>query len=103
MLDPKQYRICCLESPNHPWNRKKDLDDFVEAALMFYGKRNLLDNTPITLNLEKDNDPRLSASPLKFPGKLAIDILNNRLFISDSNHIRIVGAPCLSLSLLTSN
>ncbi|KAL1350732.1 hypothetical protein HN51_014748 [Arachis hypogaea] len=69
---------------------KKDLDDFVEAALMFYGKRNLLDNTPITLNLEKDNDPRLSASPLKFPGKLAIDILNNRLFISDSNHNRIV-------------
>ncbi|RYR56212.1 hypothetical protein Ahy_A05g021968 isoform B [Arachis hypogaea] len=44
----------------------------------------------ITLNLEKDNDPRLSASPLKFPGKLAIDILNNRLFISDSNHNRIV-------------
>ncbi|XP_025662380.1 protein SUPPRESSOR OF QUENCHING 1, chloroplastic isoform X2 [Arachis hypogaea] len=69
---------------------KKDLDDFVEAALMFYGKRNLLDNTPIMLNLEKDNDPRLSASPLKFPGKLAIDILNNRLFISDSNHNRIV-------------
>ncbi|XLS48868.1 hypothetical protein HN51_023226 [Arachis hypogaea] len=90
MLHPKQYRICCLESPNHPWNRKKDLDDFVEAALMFYGKRNLLDNTPITLNLEKDNDPRLSASPLKFPGKLAIDILNNRLFIFDSNHNRIV-------------
>ncbi|XP_039021809.1 protein SUPPRESSOR OF QUENCHING 1, chloroplastic-like [Hibiscus syriacus] len=28
-------------------------------------------------------------SPLKFPGKLAIDILNNRLFISDSNHNRI--------------
>ncbi|KAL4375560.1 hypothetical protein AHAS_Ahas05G0294000 [Arachis hypogaea] len=39
---------------------------------------------------KKDNDPRLSASPLKFPGKLAIDILNNRLFISDSNHNRIV-------------
>ncbi|XLR26448.1 hypothetical protein S83_054348 [Arachis hypogaea] len=57
---------------------------------MFYEKHNLLDNTPITLNLEKDNDPRLSASPLKFPGKLAIDILNNRLFISDSNHNHIV-------------
>ncbi|QHN85255.1 uncharacterized protein DS421_16g535770 [Arachis hypogaea] len=77
----------------------RDLDDFVEAALMFYEKHNLLDNTPITLNLEKDNDPRLSASPLKFPGKLAIDILNNRLFISDSNHNHIVGALSLSLSL----
>ncbi|KAK7259004.1 hypothetical protein RIF29_24598 [Crotalaria pallida] len=70
--------------------RKKDLDDFVEAALLFYGKQNMLDNTPITLNLEKDNDPRLLTSPLKFPGKLAIDVSNNRLFISDSNHNRIV-------------
>ncbi|GFS30721.1 haloacid dehalogenase-like hydrolase family protein [Actinidia rufa] len=40
--------------------------------------------------LEKDNDPRLLTSPLKFPGKLAVDVLNNRLFISDSNHNRIV-------------
>ncbi|KAJ0024450.1 hypothetical protein Pint_07035 [Pistacia integerrima] len=43
---------------------------------------------PVTL--EKDNDPRLLTSPLKFPGKLAIDIPNNRLLISDSNHNRIV-------------
>ncbi|KAK8473728.1 hypothetical protein PHAVU_001G224700 [Phaseolus vulgaris] len=69
---------------------KKDLDDFVEAALLFYGKQNILDNTPISLSLEKDNDPRLLTSPLKFPGKLAVDVLNNRLFISDSNHNRIV-------------
>lgn len=69
---------------------KKDLDDFVEAALLFYGKQNMLENTPLTLNLEKDNDPRLATSPLKFPGKLAIDVLNDRLFISDSNHNRIV-------------
>jgi len=71
---------------------EKDLDDFVEAALLFYGKQNILDNTPISLSLEKDNDPRLLTSPLKFPGKLAVDVLNNRLFISDSNHNRIVSA-----------
>ncbi|KAH9689718.1 protein SUPPRESSOR OF QUENCHING 1 [Citrus sinensis] len=70
---------------------RKDLDDLVEAALLFYGKKKLLDNTPLPLSLEKDSDPRLFTSPLKFPGKLAIDILNNRLFISDSNHNRIVG------------
>lgn len=69
---------------------EKDLDDFVEAALLYYGKQNMLDNTPISLSLEKDNDPRLLTSPLKFPGKLAVDVLNNRLFISDSNHNRIV-------------
>lgn len=55
-----------------------------------------MDSTPIPLRLEKDNDPRLLTSPLKFPGKLAVDILNNRLFISDSNHNRIVGSSYLS-------
>ncbi|TYH91789.1 hypothetical protein ES332_A13G137800v1 [Gossypium tomentosum] len=69
---------------------RKDLDYLVEAALIFYDQKKLLDNKPIPLNLEKDNDPHMLTSPLKFPGKLAIDILNNRLFVSDSNHNRIV-------------
>ncbi|KAF6152869.1 hypothetical protein GIB67_011340 [Kingdonia uniflora] len=69
---------------------RKDLDDLVEAALRFYGEKQILQETPIPLSLEKDNDPRLLSSPLKFPGKLAVDVLNNRLFISDSNHNRIV-------------
>ncbi|KAI3440505.1 Thioredoxin domain-containing protein, partial [Psidium guajava] len=70
--------------------RRKDLDDLVEAALLYYGGKKLLQNRPLPLQLEKNNDPRLSTSPLKFPGKLATDVLNNRLFISDSNHNRIV-------------
>ncbi|XP_010259233.1 PREDICTED: NHL repeat-containing protein 2 isoform X1 [Nelumbo nucifera] len=69
---------------------RKDLDDLVEAALLYYGEKKILDNSPIPLSLEKDNDPRLLTSPLKFPGKLAVDVMNNRLFISDSNHNRIV-------------
>ncbi|KAJ8752307.1 hypothetical protein K2173_003943 [Erythroxylum novogranatense] len=69
---------------------RQDLDDLVEAAILYYGGKKLLDTTPIPLRLEKDNDPRLVTSPLKFPGKLAIDALNDRLFISDSNHNRIV-------------
>lgn len=77
----------------------------MEAALLYYGRKKILDNTPIPLSLEKDNDPRLFTSPLKFPGKLAVDVENNRLFISDSNHNRIVGslslAPTPSLFLET--
>ncbi|KAF5739976.1 NHL repeat-containing protein 2 isoform X1 [Tripterygium wilfordii] len=69
---------------------RKDLDSLVEAALQFYGRKRMLDNTPLPLSLEKDNDPRLFTSPLKFPGKLEMDVRNNRLFISDSNHNRIV-------------
>ncbi|KAI5658535.1 hypothetical protein M9H77_27328 [Catharanthus roseus] len=70
--------------------RRKDLDDLIEAALLYYSGKKILDNRPIPLRLEKDNDPRLLTSPLKFPGKLAVDVRNNRLFISDSNHNRIV-------------
>lgn len=71
----------------------------MEAALQYYGGKKLLDSTSLPLRLEKDNDPRLVSSPLKFPGKLAIDVLNNRLFISDSNHNRIVSSFALSSNL----
>nr|XP_051181491.1 protein SUPPRESSOR OF QUENCHING 1, chloroplastic isoform X2 [Lolium perenne] len=69
---------------------RKDLDEVVGAALEFYDERKLLQNNSLPLALEKDRDSRLTNSPLKFPGKLTIDVQNNRLFISDSNHNRIV-------------
>ncbi|EPS73091.1 hypothetical protein M569_01658, partial [Genlisea aurea] len=70
--------------------RRKDLDDLVEAALIYYGRKKVLDYRPIPVNLERDKNPQLLSTPLKFPGKLEVDVLNNRLFISDSNHNRIV-------------
>ncbi|KFK22541.1 hypothetical protein AALP_AAs68488U000300 [Arabis alpina] len=86
VVSPNGKLIAQIAGEGH----RKDLDDLVAAALMYYGGKNVLDNTPLPTRLEKDNDPRLAASPLKFPGKLAIDTLNNRLFISDSNHNRII-------------
>jgi len=73
----------------------QDLDDLVEAALEFYGEKSLLDSRPLVPSLERDKDSRLVASPLKFPGKLTTDLVNDRLFISDSNHHRIVRKPKL--------
>ncbi|KAI3448473.1 hypothetical protein Pfo_005138 [Paulownia fortunei] len=69
LVGPNGKLIAQVSGEGH----RKDLDDLVEAALIYY-----------------DNDPRLLTSPLKFPGKLEVDVLNNRLFISDSNHNRIV-------------
>ncbi|KAJ9186012.1 hypothetical protein P3X46_005570 [Hevea brasiliensis] len=86
IVGPNGKLIAQISGEGH----RKDLDDLVEAALLYYGGKKLLDGTPIPLALEKDNDSRLFSSLLKFPGKLAIDVLNNRLFISDSNHNRIV-------------
>uniref|UniRef100_A0A0E0CZM7 Thioredoxin domain-containing protein n=1 Tax=Oryza meridionalis TaxID=40149 RepID=A0A0E0CZM7_9ORYZ len=56
---------------------RKDLDDVVGAALEFYEEKKLLQNSSLPLALEKDKDSRLLASPLKFPGKLAIDVVTN--------------------------
>ncbi|PIN16299.1 putative haloacid-halidohydrolase [Handroanthus impetiginosus] len=86
LVGPNSKLIARVSGEGH----RKDLDDLVEAALIYYGGKKLLDSTPIPLKLEKDNDPRLLTSPLKFPGKLEVDVLNDRLFISDSNHNRIV-------------
>ncbi|KAJ6791613.1 NHL repeat-containing protein 2 isoform X2 [Iris pallida] len=86
VVGPNRKLIAQISGEGH----RKDLDDLIDAALQFYGEKNLLENNSIPLALEKENDSRLLSSPLKYPGKLAIDVLNNRLFISDSNHNRIV-------------
>ena len=52
------------------------------------GKR-LLDEKPLKFDLEALKEP---PTPLRFPGKILADEKGNRLFISDSNHNRIVVA-----------
>ncbi|GMH11336.1 hypothetical protein Nepgr_013177 [Nepenthes gracilis] len=86
LVGPNGKLLALIPGEGH----RKDLDDLVEAALIFYGRKKMLGNTPLPVRLEEYKDPRLLTSPLKFPGKLAVDVLNNRLFISDSNHNRIV-------------
>lgn len=86
IISPQGRLLARLSGEGH----RKDLDDFVSAALQYYGEKKLLDNRPIPQALEKDKDTRLISSPLKFPGKITTDLANRRLFISDSNHHRIV-------------
>lgn len=47
---------------------RQDIDDIVAAALEYYGEKGQLDDTPLPVALERDRDPRLAASPLRFPG-----------------------------------
>ncbi|KAL3690719.1 hypothetical protein R1sor_004370 [Riccia sorocarpa] len=86
LVSPTGRLIAMLAGEGH----RKDVSDLVEAALQYYGERGLLNDKPIPEALEKNKDSRLVASPLKFPGKLATDLANQRLFISDSNNHRIV-------------
>jgi hypothetical protein len=74
---------------------KQDLDDLIGAALDYYGDAGLLDSAPVPLTPEVERDSRLAASPLRFPGKLAVDVPGNRLFISDSNNNRWFPHMCV--------
>ncbi|GJP46594.1 hypothetical protein CLOM_g5865 [Closterium sp. NIES-68] len=65
-------------------------DGLIAASLEYYGAKGALSDAPIPLALERSKDQRVLASPLRFPGKLASDLANGRLFLSDSNNHRIV-------------
>ncbi|KAK9802067.1 hypothetical protein WJX73_010192 [Symbiochloris irregularis] len=70
--------------------QKDNVDAFIAAALELYGERGQLDtSSQVPVALERDKDPALAASPLRFPGKLCVDAAGDRLFISDSNNHRI--------------
>ena len=67
-----------------------DLKAVVSAALRVYGERGELVEAPIPQALERDKASEVLNSNLKYPGKLAVDAVNGRLFISDSGNHRCV-------------
>jgi len=61
------------------------LDKVIEALIAEYSAKGKMDTTPLVLILEKHKEPDTT---LSFPGKILTS--SDRLFISDSNHNRIV-------------
>lgn len=59
----------------------------LNAALPYYREHGLLDETPLNFELEAH---RVQPTPLRYPGKILADATGRRLFITDSNHNRIV-------------
>lgn len=59
----------------------------LDEAIPFYDKKGRMDRTPLKLELLAD---RAAKTPLRYPGKILADEAGKRLFISDSNHNRIV-------------
>ena len=70
---------------------KKDLiDTCIQQALKFYPPE-VFRYDPIPIALERDkSENALTETGLRFPAKLAFDDSGERLFISDSNHNRIL-------------
>ncbi len=65
----------------------EDIDMLLKKALPFYRRNNLIDAAPIRFELLQHTAEEM---PLRFPGKVLADEAGDRLFISDSNHNRIV-------------
>src|SRR5436190_5624880 len=62
-------------------------DEVIGKMVAFHRAKGTLDESPVKFVLERQ---RAAATPLRFPGKLLADARNDRLYVSDSNHNRIV-------------
>jgi DNA-binding beta-propeller fold protein YncE len=72
----------------NPGEFKADLvAGVLDRALPYYRDKGLLDEKPLKFDLESEKEAK---TPLRFPGKILADEAGGRLFISDSNHNRLV-------------
>jgi len=67
--------------------KAEDVMQVLRVALPYYRAQNLLNEVPLKFDLAA---AKATKTPLRFPGKVLADEASNRLFISDSNHNRIV-------------
>ena len=83
LVDPEGY-YCGFVSGE---GNRRLLDGAIAKLIEYHRSKGTLDETPVRFDLERE---KLKPMPLKFPGKVLADEKSRRLFISDSNHNRIV-------------
>jgi thiol-disulfide isomerase/thioredoxin/sugar lactone lactonase YvrE len=64
-----------------------EVDEILKKGVAYYRGNGLMTDDPVKFALEVERE---RPTPLRFPGKVLADEASNRLFISDSNHNRIV-------------
>ena len=62
-------------------------DDLISKLIAHHRWKGTLDEKPRVFDFEQN---RAKPTPLRYPGKILADAATNRLFISDSNHNRII-------------
>lgn len=83
LIDPAGYVIGTVSGEGH----LELLDKTIAATVADFRKRGELKESPLELALER---AKVGDLPLSFPGKILADAANDRLFIADSNHNRVV-------------
>ena len=83
LIDPNGYILAITRAKGNFAEINSDIEKILTDAKY----KSVLNETPLTLALER---AKTSDLPLAFPGKILADEKSKRLFISDSNHNRIV-------------
>ncbi|MGD9898095.1 MAG: thioredoxin-like domain-containing protein [Calditrichaceae bacterium] len=83
LLDPEGYVIAHTSGEG----QRDILDVYIRQALKIYGKKNVLNRAPLTFQKETQD---VIDSPLLYPGKIITDPSEEKLYITDSNHNRII-------------
>ncbi len=83
VIDPKGYVIQTLFGEGH----LAELDRTIGETAAEFRRKGELDEQPLKFALER---AKVGDLPLAFPGKVLADEKSKRLFISDSNHNRLV-------------
>ncbi len=83
LIDPNGYIVGDFVGEGHAAETDKAIADTIAD----FRKKGNLNEQPLKLALER---AKVGDLPLAFPGKVLADEKSNRLFISDSNHNRIV-------------
>ncbi|RMG42077.1 MAG: hypothetical protein D6725_00240 [Planctomycetota bacterium] len=83
LIDPEGYYCGYVSGEGN-----RELLDRVIAKLIEYHRwKGTLDESPVRFALERR---RTRPTPLRYPGKVTVDLRDGRVFVSDSNHNRIV-------------
>ncbi len=83
LIDPKGYIVDQYIGEGH----EAEIDKAIGETVSEFRKKGELDEKPLKFALER---AKVGDLPLAFPGKVLADAKSKRLFISDSNHNRIV-------------
>ena len=83
MIDP-EGQVFWMDSGEHKFEY---LDQLLKRVMPYYEKKGLIDRQPLRFDLAAR---KAKTTPLRYPGKVLADEASDRLFISDSNHNRIV-------------
>ncbi|TXT27929.1 MAG: redoxin [Planctomycetota bacterium] len=83
LLDPEGYYCGFISGEGN----REPLDAIIAKVIAYHKAKGTLDETPVKFDLERQ---RVKPGSLRFPGKVLADEGSNRLFITDSNHNRLV-------------